>query len=139
MNGTRDNIGQLKVADSATASEDRGYAYDTAWNLNYRTNDAALNTFIVKGKIELTNAPSPFLTIDIANQEYVSYDADGRLVLLQAQGEQVTVKLAEEIPTHVEELEIALRRFLLAVEPPGRVVAAAPFRELVELGRNHGC
>jgi YD repeat-containing protein len=30
---TYDPIGQLKVADSATASEDRGYVYDAAWNL----------------------------------------------------------------------------------------------------------
>ncbi len=30
VNYTYDRIGQLKVADSGTASEDRGYAYDTA-------------------------------------------------------------------------------------------------------------
>src|SRR5439155_11734039 len=33
-----DKIGQLIVADSSANSEDRGYYYDTAWNLNRRTN-----------------------------------------------------------------------------------------------------
>ena len=55
-NYTYDPIGQLKFADSATPSEDRGYAYDTAWNLHYRTNNGTLQTFVVNGKNELTNA-----------------------------------------------------------------------------------
>jgi hypothetical protein len=33
---------ELKIADSGTASEDRGYTYDTAWNFNYRTNNTTL-------------------------------------------------------------------------------------------------
>ena len=41
-NYTYDKIGQLKVADSGTASEDRGYVYHTAWNLNYLTNNTTL-------------------------------------------------------------------------------------------------
>ncbi len=56
VNYTYDAIGQLKVADSATASEDRGYNYDTAWNLHYRTNNTTLNTFTVDGKNQLTTA-----------------------------------------------------------------------------------
>ena len=51
-----DKIGQLKVADSSVNSEDRGYAYDSAWNLTYRTNNGTLNTFNVDGKNELTNS-----------------------------------------------------------------------------------
>ena len=31
-----DNIGQLKVGDSSVNTEDRGYYYDAAWNLNCR-------------------------------------------------------------------------------------------------------
>jgi len=38
-----DAIGQLKVADSSVNSEDRGYKYDAAWNLNYRTNNGTLS------------------------------------------------------------------------------------------------
>src|SRR5437868_12230392 len=34
-----DKIGQLKVADSSVNTEDRGYKYDSAWNLNTRTNN----------------------------------------------------------------------------------------------------
>jgi RHS repeat-associated protein len=67
-----DPIGQLNVADSATASEDRGYAYDPAWNLHYRTNNGTLNTFIVDGKNQVTNAPSPEST--------ASYDGNGNMV-----------------------------------------------------------
>src|SRR5207253_2166631 len=54
---TYDNIGQLKIGDSSVNSEDRGYTYDTAWNLNYRTNNGALKTFKVDNKNQLTNAP----------------------------------------------------------------------------------
>src|SRR5439155_15684652 len=51
-----DNIGQLTVADSSVPAEDRGYTYDPAWNLNYRTNNATLSTFIVDNKNQLTNS-----------------------------------------------------------------------------------
>jgi len=40
-----DNIGQLVWSDSTVASEDRGYLYDAAWNLNKRTNNGAVTTF----------------------------------------------------------------------------------------------
>src|SRR5882724_9367608 len=42
---TYDNIGQLKIADSTTASEDRYYGYDAGWNLNKRTNNTTVYTF----------------------------------------------------------------------------------------------
>src|SRR5207247_1195310 len=32
---TYDNIGQLTIADSTVNTEDRGYLYDAAWNLNF--------------------------------------------------------------------------------------------------------
>ena len=70
-----DNIGQLKVADSSVAAEDRGYAYDAAWNLNYGTNNGVLSTFAVDGKNQLTSAPE--------GQDY--YDANGNLVESGAQ------------------------------------------------------
>jgi len=85
-----DPIGQLKVADSATASEDRGYTYDTAWNLNYRTNNGALSSFSVDGKNQLTSAPGGSCTYDnngnltISHSERRSYvyDDENRLVEL---------------------------------------------------------
>jgi|GEM_PF-683626 len=69
-NYTYDPIGQLKIADSATASEDRGYTYDAAWNLNYRTNNTTLNTFKVDPKNQLTNATP------VNNQ---AYDGNGNV------------------------------------------------------------
>jgi len=72
---TYDSIGQLKVADSATGTEDRGYTYDDAWNLNYRTNNVTLNTFKVDSKNQLTNA---------YNAGTLTYDANGNLTYSDA-------------------------------------------------------
>src|SRR5262249_47742916 len=49
-----DKIGQLTVANDSVPSEERGYTYDSAWNLNYRTNNGALSTFTVDAKNQLT-------------------------------------------------------------------------------------
>jgi RHS repeat-associated protein len=57
-----DNIGQLKTAKGKEADtttrphEQFGYAYDTAWNLNYRTNNALTQSFSVNGLNQLTNS-----------------------------------------------------------------------------------
>jgi len=60
---TYDNLGQLKTAkgweaDGTTArlQERFGYAYDAAWNLQRRTNNALVQTFGVNNLNELTNA-----------------------------------------------------------------------------------
>lgn len=45
VNYSYDPIGQLKAADSTTASEDREYDYDSAWNLINRTVNTAPQTF----------------------------------------------------------------------------------------------
>ncbi|HEY5915235.1 MAG TPA: hypothetical protein VJA21_31970, partial [Verrucomicrobiae bacterium] len=50
-----DNIGQLKVADSSVNTEDRGYTYDKAWNLNWLTNAGTVSQFQVDTRNELTN------------------------------------------------------------------------------------
>jgi RHS repeat-associated protein len=57
-----DNIGQLKTAkgwesggSAARSHEQFGYAYDAAWNLNYRTNNALAQSFGVNGLNQLTN------------------------------------------------------------------------------------
>jgi YD repeat-containing protein len=54
---TYDNIGQLKVATSSVSSENRGYAYDAAWNMSWLTNTSA-HAYTVDNKNELTNWPS---------------------------------------------------------------------------------
>ena len=70
MNYTYDNIGQLKVAqgvesayngatgqytNASRLNEQFGYAYDKAWNLNQRTNNAMVETFNVNNLNELSS------------------------------------------------------------------------------------
>jgi RHS repeat-associated protein len=55
-NYSYDNIGQLIFADSTTASEDRRYVYDAAWNLNFLANNTTIHTFKVDTRNQLTNA-----------------------------------------------------------------------------------
>jgi RHS repeat-associated protein len=64
-----DKLGQLTVADSSVNTEDRGYYYDAAWNLNRRTNNGVTGTFSVNVLNELTNTPSGLC----------NYDANGNL------------------------------------------------------------
>jgi RHS repeat-associated protein len=63
INYTYDNIGQLKTAkgmesDGVTArlQEQFGYAYDSAWNLAGRTNNAFVKSFSVNSVNEITTA-----------------------------------------------------------------------------------
>ena len=67
-----DRIGQLKLADSSDNTEDRGYNYDAAWNLNQRTNAGTLQTFTVDGKNQLTYTPTGS----------VGYDGNGNMTYL---------------------------------------------------------
>lgn len=67
---TYDNIGQLTIADSSFDTEDRDYTYDSAWNLNWRTNNGSASQFTVDIKNQLTAAPVPYTA---------SYDSNGNL------------------------------------------------------------
>jgi RHS repeat-associated protein len=64
-----DNIGQLALADSSVNTEDYGYTYDAAWNLNWRTNNGSTTAFSVNGLNEVTNVSG----------ESAKYDANGNL------------------------------------------------------------
>jgi RHS repeat-associated protein len=67
-----DPIGQLTVAASSSSSEDRGYAYDPAWNLNWLTNGGTTTwAYDVDAKNQLTNgtAVGP-----------LGYDTNGNLI-----------------------------------------------------------
>src|SRR6266566_9318441 len=61
LNYTYDKIGELKTAKgyesggSSRLQEQFGYAYDSAGNLNSRTNNALVQTFGVNNLNELTN------------------------------------------------------------------------------------
>jgi RHS repeat-associated protein len=63
MNYSNDAIGQLKSAkgyesggSTARLQEQFGYGYDAAWNLNYRTNNALIQSFSVNNLNELSSA-----------------------------------------------------------------------------------
>jgi len=89
VNYTYDPIGQLKVADSATASEDRGYQYDAAWNLHYRTNNTTPATFTVNSKNELTSSSAGYdgngnlTNLSGPNFTVAAYDDENRLTTIQ--------------------------------------------------------
>src|SRR5882724_7443555 len=73
---TYDKISQLTIANSSVDTEDRGYFYDNAWNLNRRTNNTVTTKFTVDSKNQLgSEAGIP-----------CSYDANGNLT---AEGDPV--------------------------------------------------
>jgi RHS repeat-associated protein len=85
---TYDNIGQLKTAKGAEPDgqggqmrrlhEQFGYAYDAAWNLNYRTNNHLFQTFGVNNLNELTTVSrSGTLTVaGAASERRANYEGD---------------------------------------------------------------
>ena len=81
-----DPIGQLKVADSSTNSEDRGYAYDAAWNLNYLTNSGT-HTFTNNSLNELTW---------IGSTNSFEYDDNGNLTNANRYGLPYTYEYDDE-------------------------------------------
>ena len=85
---TYDNIGQLKTAtglepdgqggQTPRLHEQFGYAYDAAWNLNYRTNNQLVQAFGVNNLNELTTAGrSGTLTVaGTATERRANYPGD---------------------------------------------------------------
>ena len=81
-----DPLGQLTVATSSTALENRGYSYDAAWNLNRVTNHSGTITLLVDGLNQLiTNGASVF-----------TYDANGNLTSQADHGNTVTYGYDDE-------------------------------------------
>ena len=56
--------------------------------------------------------------IDVRSGGFVAYDSLGRLLRLEASRWRVTITLAESEPSHVSELENALRAYLKALNDP---------------------
>jgi RHS repeat-associated protein len=88
---TYDSIGQLTVGTSSVNSENRGYAYAAAWNLNDRTNNGVNTTFGVNSLNELTSEGTASFHSDangnLTNRTPVSgfaitnfFDAENRLI-----------------------------------------------------------
>src|SRR5207245_5834259 len=88
---TFDKIGQLTVGNSSVNTEDRGYFYDSAWNLNRRTNNGVTTTFSVDTKNQLTGGPgAPFVYDNNGNltssqnaMQIYTYDDEKRLISVQ--------------------------------------------------------
>jgi RHS repeat-associated protein len=96
---TYDNIGQLKTAigTGGHSTENLGYGYDTAWNLNTRTNMGTPTTFTVDVRNQLTGVGTATCSYDNNGnltywgstygwQRYLSYDAENRLVSAMVPG-----------------------------------------------------
>src|SRR5438874_1623560 len=85
---TYDNIGQLVWSDSTVNTEDRGYLYDAAWNLNVRTNNGVSTAFAVDSKNQLTSVGGSTcvydnngnLTSSSGGNYTYAYDAENRLI-----------------------------------------------------------
>src|SRR6266498_3590765 len=65
-----DNIGQLVWANSTVNTEDCGYLYDAAWNLNQRTNFSGVTTYSVDSRNQLSSFASTWAA---------GYDGNGNL------------------------------------------------------------
>jgi len=61
---THDPIGQLTSAASTVSTENRGYAYDAAWNLTNLNTDGTATTFSVNNVNELTSVAGTTITYD---------------------------------------------------------------------------
>lgn len=56
--------------------------------------------------------------IDVKLGGFVAYDSEGRLLQIETDGRSVTISSVEDEPSHQNELEHALRRFLTASNAP---------------------
>jgi len=68
---------------------------------------------------------------DVENNIYVAYDSEGRLLRLFPTSPRITIKRAEEEPTHAEELHSILFEFLLHVGEPASDLKQASLQEIV--------
>jgi hypothetical protein len=71
--------------------------------------------------------------IDVANNEYVGYDSEGRLLQLTVtDANRVNIRSAESVPRHAAELRKALTWFLSYVGVSENWLSNASLQELVE-------
>jgi RHS repeat-associated protein len=125
VNFTYDNIGQLTVADSSVNSEDRGFYYDSAWNLSRRTNNGVSSTFSVNSLNELSTAPTPvgasiyddngnLITSHYGKWIY-AYDDENQLVSLVATNDAGGATLSQFVYDGFSRLRVRLEYH---VDPP---------------------
>jgi RHS repeat-associated protein len=105
---TYDSIGQLKVSASSVSSENRGYAYDAAWNVSNVTNNGVNSTFSLNNLNELSTVGTTnflydgngnltnwwYKTLRSTNSITNIFDDENRLIWVSAEA-----GLAEQIAT----------------------------------------
>ena len=73
--------------------------------------------------------------IDVNDNVYTGYDADGRLLKLIAEQDRIKIRLAEDKANHKQDLEIAIVSFLDALMDPFADESNVSFKELVQYCR----
>jgi hypothetical protein len=73
--------------------------------------------FVIEGRDvtifeSLEDAQLQVEPIDVLEGVYVAYDAEGRILRMVVEGDQVKVRLGEDEPTHAEELSRILKDYL---------------------------
>jgi len=85
-----DPVGQLTVANSSTNTEDHGYAYDSAWNMLYSTNNGTVAAYSYDSRNEIDlggfDANGNMTTNFAGGFDYATYDDENRLVSLVSEG-----------------------------------------------------
>jgi YD repeat-containing protein len=82
------SVAATNSSGSIISAQTKGYLYDTAWNLNVRTNNSSgsTTTFNVNNKNELTSGPHPSYSYDdngnlLVRGDYVyTYDDENQLI-----------------------------------------------------------
>lgn len=103
-----------------------------------------LPIFVIEGEDviifnSLEDVQSQLEPIDVRNNIFISYDAEGKLVKIETDGRYINVKLVEEEPMHVAELEALLRNYLIAMKEPEAEEATCDLQCLVQLSLKYAC
>lgn len=73
--------------------------------------------------------------VDVENDAYFTFDAEGRLTVLETDGRTATIRAAEPETNHRDDLAKLLRQSLISVDFPERIVNRWGLTELVKVGR----
>lgn len=83
---------------------------------NGKGNNVCASDISVYASIE--DAQLQLEPVDVLNDEYIGYDAEGKLLRIEVENNRVVISLAEENPSHAQELEDAIRTHLKEIDEP---------------------
>ena len=78
-------------------------------------------------------AESQLEAVDVRNNEYVAYDAAGRLLTISMKAEIVRITAGDTEPRHEQELRSALVSFLVACGTPKETLDGLALNQLIAL------